>query len=689
MQSKMNSKAYSTFQISQWQKEVSGIETKIKLPSLQRGFVWKAAQIENLWDSIFRGYPIGAILMSIDSDENRNLLDGQQRCTTIALGHFNPFDENLENFLSLSASSYKPSIWLDLKKNDQNNGKSFNFRCLTQSHPWGYQLRDSSATLSMSDRNKAINYFRDKSNTEKHERYTDLKSKFINPWDAFYPIPLALILEIEAKDEIEFLSTLRIKIKQLNIKTKYSSNNFVNYNDLQDADLSFIFEGFKNSKKLTIPEILIDSNILKEDNQSSEDTEDATLFVRLNSAGTRITGEELNYSIYKAYFPKLKNLVEEIGASYIAPSKIISLFSRLSSFEQSGFSQYQKEFSIQTFKKKFSEEPFRNVLQKNINGNAHNLIQNAISILQNGDKSFPKILLKQIIVVNNDLFFVLLAYITKYNYNSLNEAELKHIASSYLYILWFSREPKKIANSLFYLLLDDDINIDPWKYALDKLIEENKVLPVIKPEILRKNLENIVINKKIDSNDIQIQHNNLLCDDLTRMLTTNQTNDSFEKWNLLVSKICWNKSLLLYAQRDYLNSKFQEFNQFDSIEDTNRPWDWDHIYPNSWVYNKPGINYLVKSWVNTIGNIRALSYDDNRSENNYFSPMMRLCNDSKKEESFINENDFIFWNLIDDNFRRVKDDTYQVEIFLNAVITRMVNIYENWYINYFINNSQK
>lgn len=680
-------KAYSPYDISVWQKEVSGIESKIKLPSLQRGFVWKAAQIEELWDSIFRGYPIGAILISIDSNRNRNLLDGQQRCTSIALGYFNPLKENLERFLSLLPNSYKPSIWLDLKKNDHTNGKTFNFRCLTQSHPWGYQLRDSSITLSMSDRNKAINYFREKLSIEKkskkNERYTDLKSIDINPWDAHYPIPLAFILEIEAKSKADFISILRSRIKQIRIKTKHSHNNLVDYNDLNDDDLSFIYEGFKNCGNLKIPEILVDSKILKEDDNSIEESEDATLFVRLNSAGTRITGEELNYSIYKAYFPKLKNLVEQIGASYIAPSKIISLFSRLSVFEESNFSQYQKDFTMQIFKKKISEENFRNILQNNITGNAGILINNAISILQNRDNSFPKILLKQIIVSNNDLFFILLAYITKHGYKNLNTAQLKDIASSYLYILWFSREPKKIANSLFSLLFNHNVEKNNWRNALDTLIEENKVIPIIRPEFLRRNLESIVINKKIDSNDIRIHNDKLLSEDLIKLLINNEDDNSFEKWNLLISKICWNKSLLLYSQKQYLNSKFKEFNQFDNIEDTNRPWDWDHIYPNSWVYKKEGIHPLVKSWVNTIGNIRALSYDDNRSESNNLSPMLRLENDNKKEESFILENDFIFWNQIDNTFRRVKSDDYQVHIFLSAVIHRMINIYENWFLNYF------
>jgi hypothetical protein len=43
------------------------------LPSLQRGAVWKPRQVELLWDSLFRGFPIGSLVISED-------LDGQKSC---------------------------------------------------------------------------------------------------------------------------------------------------------------------------------------------------------------------------------------------------------------------------------------------------------------------------------------------------------------------------------------------------------------------------------------------------------------------------------------------------------------------------------------------------------------------------------------------------------------------------------
>lgn len=74
---------------------------KLLLPELQRGYVWKSSQVRNLFDSLYRGYPSGQLLIwetddlphaktvSVDGlsgDQRRPqlLLDGQQRLTSLS-----------------------------------------------------------------------------------------------------------------------------------------------------------------------------------------------------------------------------------------------------------------------------------------------------------------------------------------------------------------------------------------------------------------------------------------------------------------------------------------------------------------------------------------------------------------------------------------------------------------------------
>ena len=81
---------------------VSMIERgELRLPEMQRQYVWRATRVRDLLDSLYRGYPSGAILLwETDADvptrdfavstetspyeSNRLLLDGQQRLTSLA-----------------------------------------------------------------------------------------------------------------------------------------------------------------------------------------------------------------------------------------------------------------------------------------------------------------------------------------------------------------------------------------------------------------------------------------------------------------------------------------------------------------------------------------------------------------------------------------------------------------------------
>ena len=120
--------------------------------------------------------------------------------------------------------------------------------------------------------------------------------------------------------------------------------------------------------------------------------------------------------------------------------------------------------------------------------------------------------------------------------------------------------------------------------------------------------------------------------------------------------------------------------EFEGIEDTNKPWDWDHIYPNSWVYGKRYISVLVKWLINTNGNYRALSYNENRSQSNNESPELRFRNKPVvQSNSFIKENDLKYWLELTNTDNRLKEENPKVDQFVNAVLTRIDNIYIDSY----------
>ena len=55
---------------------------KLKIPDFQRSFVWKQAKKQQLLDSLFRGFPIGAITLYEDKNAYY-IIDGLQRINTL------------------------------------------------------------------------------------------------------------------------------------------------------------------------------------------------------------------------------------------------------------------------------------------------------------------------------------------------------------------------------------------------------------------------------------------------------------------------------------------------------------------------------------------------------------------------------------------------------------------------------
>jgi hypothetical protein len=158
-------------------------------------------------------------------------------------------------------------------------------------------------------------------------------------------------------------------------------------------------------------------------------------------------------------------------------------------------------------------------------------------------------------------------------------------------------------------------------------------------------------------------------------------NEYFYKF---IGRIQHNKQLILLAQREYINATFGDYNHMD---DTNVPWDWDHIYPSEWVYRKEYCNRSIRDWNNTNGNFRAISLEQNRSESNSASPKERLNLAEIREYSFVKE-DWQYWQYLE---KRIWDD--KVENHFRAITTRMINIYEKFWndfkIEELINTSEK
>jgi Protein of unknown function DUF262 len=682
-------------QIANWQLDV--VNAQVGLPALQRGYVWKPKQVETLWDSLLRGFPIGSFLVSENESQEskKDLLDGQQRATAIAMGYYNPWNNNKHpHFFSNKFKNVEktvPILWLDIGvKDDQGKGEKNDFlflpRLITQSHPWGYNR--SSEKLNLDNRRNAKKEFDNTLEKLKieNERYPQFTLKYVYPWIAEFPVPVVFLIEAINESKENWKEKLIEKCdKHLSHIRLKNSDEAINYitqlkeilSDINNTEKIKI--GIERLNQAAIPIITLKRKQLEEEaNNASAD--DSTLFVRINTLGTPLNGEELIYSIFKAVFPKSKEIVEDAGAGFIAPSRIIALISRiiLTDIEFKEFPNREHRIPQQPTLKQFKEkikdndDPFFKGLKyfsEEDESRVKSLFTKVKYILI-GDKDYqlPIPLAVDISKGNADVLFILLYWLHKANMNVddiLKHEELhKKILAAITALHWFALDTKKLLNNFSKNNLLINGKIEFWSSESfintvnSETLNNGWITYLPKPDFVRSILE-----RKINSNwEVVFDGNEE---------KKNQFLEFFYKLN-------WQRLMLLYVQRNYLNSKFKELQWDTLLEDTSRPYDWDHIYPDSWwPYYLPNLSPLTREWRESIGNFRALALEDNRSEGNRCFPKERL--EKTRDISFITDNNWNFWRQIENEINEG-----QVEILAKAIVYRVVDIYEEWYNTLFV-----
>ena len=77
-----------------------------------------------------------------------------------------------------------------------------------------------------------------------------------------------------------------------------------------------------------------------------------------------------------------------------------------------------------------------------------------------------------------------------------------------------------------------------------------------------------------------------------------------------------------------------------------------------------------------------MSLEEIRSESNYLSPSERFEGDDKKNDYFIKDNDWNFWQKVND---RINNDTQKKSDLMNAFVIRFYNFFEEIYKSFHIN----
>jgi len=227
------------------------LRKRYQIPTFQREVVWERGNIKKLWDSIYRFYPLGSILIwdtniklqhhreiggHVISDDStgdyKYILDGQQRTTSLLRSIYG------ENNGNDGVDKTQLYIDLTIEDKDETDNESYKKRFLF----WD----------EIDDRNGEL-----KANTGKKKRYDEgLIIKLIDIKDNFEPLEEKI--EIHPGQEYKYNHPVRKQLRKIRQVLDNYKVSFIELRGIQVSEVCQIFERINQSgKPLSIFDIVV------------------------------------------------------------------------------------------------------------------------------------------------------------------------------------------------------------------------------------------------------------------------------------------------------------------------------------------------------------------------------------------------------------------------------------------------
>lgn len=615
-------------------------EEELKLPSIQRGFVWKPAKIVTLWDSLLRGMPFGSLLLNkmepgemvrdpnvkADSklkaigngEKALGLLDGQQRTLAMKIGwpgnHQNDADH---------------SLWIDLSE-DGHKGAPFEIRITTKNQPFGY-ARHTHVRMSIGDRRDAAEKGIKGRPWKGVNRDTplliplhDLWSRYLWAEDktgnCFHGLPAI-------KDVVDTPGHPQCKALMRRLKS--------------------LAERFEHLVTSEIPLVLYTGLDVQKQVPSangidpSDPPEDASndplilLFQRISTAGERLSFEDLLFSMIKRDWPQAHDLVEKLHDGNMkhlltAPGYVMAAF-RLASIEYHRLSQ--KEID----KKNFSDIPEPG------DSTFYSRLSHLLGSEENPGPLRTYVSESSPLVQAFDFLYELLVFNAQTNPNGIPKLMMPILPPHLIHVLvyWVMQQGQKATFDTLKPSSEQLISFVLFWHlcVIDGARASHEALAHLASEPVSRfpggELYGTLIKPAKDSERAAPMRMLYLPDEINSIFdfsnkgelrsmadridkTTKATVDDprFQLFNIF-----WKKhTALLWIQRVYMSSDdFVKFNALAGTLDAETvPYDYDHICPQAeWRAIRSGEN-LAELWKrdltgDSIGNFHLLSEFDNRS----------------------------------------------------------------------------
>jgi len=432
------------------------------------------------------------------------------------------------------------------------------------------------------------------------------------------------------------------------------------------------------------------------DNDGVNPDDNSILFIRLNRGGKELGGEELIFSLFKSAFPAAKDAVENAASGFLAPSRLFSLLVRLVASDGDP-ANLANGISLQSFKTKIKDLEFKGQLDDFIHNRVAKIMDKARDLLTGPHVySLPSALATRTIRNAPNAFLAMLYWLNKGGGVDANSSEHRSLLAVFTVVSWFSpgNNNQQGENLATWMKATKSSPLDEFwspKHIWPLFIQSEDPIPIFPdPVQLKDFLEQTVVN---DAN-YNWETLGATCpyhavfDGYTRLPNpeimpvakhpdeqTSTPRQLVLQANLreFVGMLSSNYNMLLFAQREFITRAFGEFQQWDVVlDDTNAPWDWDHIYPSA--SGRHNVYPTYRAWHDKIGNKRVEELSSNRS-NGDSAPKVKLADEKTRKDSFISEE---IWGLIQQVSPSIKDEA-NARLLCRINVRRMAEIYAEWH----------
>lgn len=751
------------------------VKLPIALPAVQRGAVWRPRQVEELWDSLLRGFPIGSLLLApfdpkrgtrrIENVQNSanpkyHLLDGHQRLNAISLAFL-----NILNILERPEA--RSALWIDLEEPGGGDERRFIFRVVTASHPWGYRRENPRDRLEAHQRRAAGEAYKNACRNINGLDFRPGKLPLSHawPWDAKLPVPFSFVV-VAVKEGLDkglndgaIWHVVQQYLERLpywsasRLPTKFGKDwdwKKAVLDLLQNPSEEFLSKIIASTREALLSCIPVQYLPNEKGTESQEpelqqgpaiaDERDPfeTLFVRVNSAGTPLEGEELRYSILKAAYPEVDNVVDLLKTRLMSPARLVTLISRLVLARQAndkertvpprepGVAAFRRLVRTEEFSKGILEclglnEAGQPIVDENgrPKGQAGKLLERARGLLVEKEWGLPPVLAADLARNSPDAFFLLLAWIDRMEKfgrdpEAISDEDKRRLIGTITTLGWFTKRPFDCLKALWnhlYNTRDPQQFFAAHAHVLSACSEELLLIPPLPPDHLQEVVNTWIpkdqgfddpTNKIVWNTGPWEWWNFEIPGKAKRWFSEYHVNES--EWQGLVNKLLDMRSLVVYAQRVHMKLWY-DFDPAspDQLEDTDRPWDFDHIHPSEYVSRVRDMSGIIKAWHGSIGNLRTWPLEVNRGQQD-ISPGEKLGKLIEAEKvppynlktvqelrkaSFVTEDNWPHWQASTPGGKKPEQNKYLAKppgpddgcrpALIRAITSRWIALYREWY----------